>query len=338
MPRDIGNEIIVAIAAIGILAFAFVFAIILSLSNTADTSLTATVSNTTQATTGTEVVVLASSTPTEEPPSATPLRIVPRQSDTATPSRVAPSPISTRKPSATPTPTRTPTIAPSSTHTPTATTSPTPILIVTEGLGILPTPTGALSPTTVIATQTQACTVPSGWVVYVVQRGDTLFSIAQGSGSTVSSLQAANCLGNINNIFAGTPIYVPRTPDRATRSQSPYPSGGVQQPRALAVEGCTNQGAQITNLTPGQTVNGVITLRGTANVDQFWYYKIEVRPDFASTYNFYSRSETPVMQGILGLVDTTIFESGAYWIRLTVLANSSGNIAPCTIPVIINNP
>src|SRR5689334_16615315 len=45
MQRDLGNEVIVAIAAVGILAFAITFAIILSLSNTPDASATATITS-----------------------------------------------------------------------------------------------------------------------------------------------------------------------------------------------------------------------------------------------------------------------------------------------------
>lgn len=173
-------------------------------------------------------------------------------------------------------------------------------------------------------------------MVYVVQAGDTLFSIAQASGSSVNRLQTANCLDNINSIFAGTLLYVPRQPQGNTHIQPPY--SGTRPTGALAVEGCTHEGVRITNLRAGQTVSGLITLVGSATVNDFWYYKIEIRPNYADVYNFYSRSETPVTMGTLGVLDTRRFDSEVYWVRLTVLANSSAIIPTCTIPVIIDNP
>jgi hypothetical protein len=190
-----------------------------------------------------------------------------------------------------------------------------------------------------VTTIPEGCTPPTSWVLYTVQPGDTLFSIARNAGSSVVRLQTANCLGNVNSIFAGTPLYVPRMPAGVTPILPPsLPYPGTGQTGVIAAQGCTHAGARITNLQAGQTVSGVITLMGTADVSDFWYYKIEVRPNFATVYNFYSRSETPVEQGTLGLLDTKRFDSELYWIRLTVLANSSESIPTCTIPVFINNP
>ncbi|MCB9454991.1 MAG: LysM peptidoglycan-binding domain-containing protein [Anaerolineaceae bacterium] len=343
MPRDIGNEIVVAIAAIGILAFAFVFAIVLSLSNISDADQTATASAVVQPT-RTEVVLVASPSATEQPPSttplppsATPLPIVSQQS--ATPRPVSPTALLTAKPSVTRIPTQTPSHTATATNTATTTATQTPsatptILSVTESLGILPTPTAVTSQIAVVSPD--HCTPPSGWVVYVVQVGDTLFSIAQASGSSVNRLQTANCLDNINSIFAGTLLYVPRQPQGHPFIQPPY--SGTRPTGTLAVEGCTYEGARITNLSAGQTVSGLITLVGSATVNDFWYYKIEIRPNYADVYNFYSRSETSVTAGTLGVLDTRRFDPEVYWVRLTVLANSSEVIPTCTIPVIINNP
>jgi LysM repeat protein len=60
-------------------------------------------------------------------------------------------------------------------------------------------------------TPRQVCGRPSGWVAYVIQKGDTLSSIARRVGSTVSALQTANCLQS-DLIFAGATLWVPRLP------------------------------------------------------------------------------------------------------------------------------
>jgi len=58
-------------------------------------------------------------------------------------------------------------------------------------------------------TPTQICGKPRGWVIYVVQSGDTLFTLSQTYNVSVSDLQNANCLGTSTLIIAGDRLYVP---------------------------------------------------------------------------------------------------------------------------------
>jgi hypothetical protein len=390
MQRDLGNEVIVAIAAVGILAFAITFAIILSLSNTPEAIATATIpsnigggspvatavvvvstnvvptENTvatltsiaatvqqaetnipteslvieetvepTETNVPTEAVVTktataisthesatrsitneplnASVTPVPVKPSATPTPRKPTATSSFTPSPTRRATASPVPPSVTPSPKPTKTPTP----TPTLTRTPRP----TETSGIRPTPAVVL--TANASMSPNSCMPPQGWVVYVVGQGDTLLKIAQAVGSSPVELQHANCLTDINNIFAGTQIYVPRMPA----------TGDPIVPNPLQPEGCTDPNAQITNLQPGQVISGVFNVMGTAKLPDFWYYKLEVRPDFATIYNFYSRSETTVVDGSLGQIDQSIFGIGIHWIKLTVIGKTDG-ATPCAIPVI----
>lgn len=72
-------------------------------------------------------------------------------------------------------------------------------------------------------TATQADAVcsghPNGWVKYIIQGGDTLYSIAKASGTTVAQLMAANCLTS-DIIHPGDPLFVPRLPP----SRTPVPT------------------------------------------------------------------------------------------------------------------
>src|SRR3954451_7852142 len=61
MRRDIGNEVIVAIAVVGVLAFALMFAIVLSLSNATPAG---TVLEPTETPTGLQIASVASASPT----------------------------------------------------------------------------------------------------------------------------------------------------------------------------------------------------------------------------------------------------------------------------------
>lgn len=58
---------------------------------------------------------------------------------------------------------------------------------------------------------TMGCGAPGPWVVYTIQRGDTLYSISRRVNSTVSALKQANCLTS-NKIFTGGRLYLPRYP------------------------------------------------------------------------------------------------------------------------------
>jgi hypothetical protein len=80
----------------------------------------------------------------------------------------------------------------------------------------------------------------------------------------------------------------------------------------------------------------VLTIVGSAIWPDFGYYKLEVRIDQASSYNFISRSDEPVQSGVLGMIDTGVFNSGLHWIRLVVV-DATGNVrdgATCVVPMI----
>lgn len=55
-------------------------------------------------------------------------------------------------------------------------------------------------------------TAPAGWVTYTVQAGDTLSSIAFGSGSNPQAVAAANCISNPRSLQAGQTVFVPQQP------------------------------------------------------------------------------------------------------------------------------
>ncbi len=66
------------------------------------------------------------------------------------------------------------------------------------------------------------CGPPSGWVLYPVQPGDTLYHLADIFGVTVRQLQNANCMGNSTWLKVGRWIYVPPwLPHTATPTFTP---------------------------------------------------------------------------------------------------------------------
>ena len=73
------------------------------------------------------------------------------------------------------------------------------------------TPTDSITPTQISIDPTTwiPCLKRFYWPTYRVQPGDTLFSLASVTDSTVSELMSANCLSN-DRIYAGQLLYVPR--------------------------------------------------------------------------------------------------------------------------------
>ncbi len=160
-------------------------------------------------------------------------------------------------------------------------------------------------------------------MIYRVESGVTLFMIALTVGRSVADLQAANCITNPDRIIAGTAIYVPRLPR--------FEPQNIRLP-----QGCQTANVRISRPTPNQRLRAPFEVFGTATGAEFAYYKLEIRADAATGYNFLSQSSTAVADGVLGQVDTNLFPPGLYWLRLAVV-DTSANIAPgatCVIPMI----
>ena len=104
--------------------------------------------------------------------------------------------------------------------------------------------------------------------------------------------------------------------------------------RAVGVELRQRQFDSQGRLHGSDELDGVISLLGTASQDSFAYYRIEIRPDAASIFNLYERSEVPVVNGTLAEVNTHLFGDGLHWIRLTLVQPNGEFPTPCAIPVI----
>lgn len=74
------------------------------------------------------------------------------------------------------------------------------------------------------------CGAPAHWVVYVVQKGDTLYSIGVQTGASIAELQWANCLGNSTQVRVGQKLYVPRLPQGKPPTPTPKPPKPTKPP------------------------------------------------------------------------------------------------------------
>ena len=105
------------------------------------------------------------------------------------------------------------------TFTPTPTPTPTP-----TGTYVVPTAT----PTPVWSTPTPWPTIPPGQqVIYVVQMGDTLYSIARRHGTTVEAIAQVNDIANVSYIQAGQQLIIPRGTPVTPGPPPPQPGPSV---------------------------------------------------------------------------------------------------------------
>lgn len=161
---------------------------------------------------------------------------IPVAAVTTTPTETAPQPTGQSVPV-------TATVTPSLTHTSTFSSTPsgTPSPIPTD------TPLPPLTDT-VLPTQTLTatpCLPPPNWVLYTVQRGDTLFELSQRFGQSLDAIRQANCLPDVF-LKAGQKIYLPRLAPAVTLVVSPTETA---TPEATATFTPIPQPLQIVSIT-----------------------------------------------------------------------------------------
>jgi hypothetical protein len=245
----------------------------------------------------------------------------------------------------TPTFTPTPTLTETPSATPTSTETPTPTFTPVLDIGLQPTPTFpqvdiSPTPTTSITSvptlppaQDFCLAVPQDWVIYTVQEDNTLLAIAQATNTNVLDLLRVNCLSDADSITTGMEIYVPRVPVNLVATGLP-PATFV--PSVLCYD---TESVQISAPLIGQQVSGIVTIIGTATQPDFRYYRIDIRYPDADTYEFVTSFNVPIVNGVLGQLDTQALDNGLYWLRLSVV-NREGNVpfnAICSVPIYIAN-
>jgi len=252
------------------------------------------------------------------------------------------------------TPIRLATLAPTLPTTAPPTRTPIPIEPTAS-----PFPPTATSPTSAQASPTvrpttasprltaTPCTPRSDWAPYRVQVGENLYRIGMRYGQTTSQMVAANCLGS-ENVYAGQSILVPPVTPQPVASESVPGQGGVPlvateqpgpTPTQSATDGaCTDPDSIINAPGVGAVLSGAITIAGTARLENFSFYKLEIRQEgTGAPYVTFYTGTSEVTSNTLAQFDTTPYPDGEYWIRLVVV-NDTGNYPErCAILVVFDN-
>jgi len=123
---------------------------------------------------------------------------------------------------------------------------------------------------------------------------------------------------------------------RTTGSSEPQPTPSPTAFVLFGVDlsGCANPRATLTSPTPGQAVQGEVQLRGSANIDQFAFYKYELsNPEAGDVWVTLAASNTPVTEDVLGVWDSTTVPPGVYHLRLVVTDSQGNSPRACIVPI-----
>lgn len=97
---------------------------------------------------------------------------------------------------------------------------------------------------------------------------------------------------------------------------------------------CPSPYAVITSPGVNATLRGAVEVRGTANFPNFQFYKLEFGIGHEpQAWFFILSSNTPVVEGILGVWDTSPLPPGEYKLRLVVVDITGNYPPPCEVPV-----
>ena len=123
----------------------------------------------------------------------------------------------------------------------------------------------------------------------------------------------------------------------ATFVPSPSPSP-VQVREGIVVDssGCDNPNATLTAPKSGERIAGSYEVRGTANIDNFAFYKFEISgAGTGGQWLSLGVGITPTVDSQLGRFDSSAREPGEYAFRLVVLDNAGKYPLPCVVPISI---
>jgi hypothetical protein len=109
---------------------------------------------------------------------------------------------------------------------------------------------------------------------------------------------------------------------------------GTSQPAALPEQSaCVAGQVMISEPKDGQEISDIATLKGTASIPNFGFYKYEVARPGDSSWLTLGGGRNPVVEDKLGDWDTTTRVPGEYLLRLVVTDNEGNYLPACVIRV-----
>ena len=108
---------------------------------------------------------------------------------------------------------------------------------------------------------------------------------------------------------------------------------------SLSTEGCIPGSVEITSPQPGEAISDAITVTGTANVENFGFYKFEIAHANEELWLTIQAGRQVVVDGnLVENFDTSLFAPGEYVLQLVVTKNDGEALPACRVPVLIGAP
>jgi len=141
-----------------------------------------------------------------------------------------------------------------------------------------------------------------------------------------------------------TPTPGPPTPTRlptATRgvvlTAQPTPTSPTTPVPRIVPPSCPDPSAQLSSPGLNQVVRNLVQVQGTAQIQDFDYYKFEFRAAGSeSEWAFLQRHDQPVAGGMLGNWDVSMLPNGEYEFQLVVV-RKDGNYKICGTRTIVQH-
>lgn len=143
-----------------------------------------------------------------------------------------------------------------------------------------------------------------------------------------------------------TPTITPTAPPQAATPVPVAQSDAVQPPTATPVPPppvapalCPDARSSIISPGNGAVLRGSVGLVGTAQHDNFDYYKVEYAPghDASQGFSYLVGGESQVVGGLLGTLNSANLSNGVYTLRLVVVDTSGNYPLPCRVSITIQN-
>ena len=120
-----------------------------------------------------------------------------------------------------------------------------------------------------------------------------------------------------------------------TATASPVASNGEV---VVDSSGCENPNATLTAPQPGERIAGSFEVRGTANIENFAFYKFEISgAGTGGEWLSLGVGTEPKVNDRLGSFDATARNSGSYAFRLVVLDSLGAFPPPCVVAITLVN-
>jgi hypothetical protein len=111
----------------------------------------------------------------------------------------------------------------------------------------------------------------------------------------------------------------------------------ASQPAPSGMSGCVPDKIMITSPGPGDEVSGTISIKGTADIPNFGFYKYEIAPMGSQNWATIAAARDPKRDAELGGWNTASVTNGDYFLRLVITDNVGASLEPCVIAVRVFN-